>query len=157
PLWWKSGRASSGAKQLRGGNAMPDLTIGGVMIGGVGGGIVSVDDKAVAQGGCAVPVDADSVIFNGPDPALSAWVLRRYRISSGQLDTLDRRRVSFIAAAGGRYAVQSPDVGLFANFPLAEDGRFSDPNMRMSLTDEDGRGAATPDGLIALCPDPSCA
>ena len=129
---------------------MPVLTGRGQVVAGVGGGTVSIDNQPVAPGGCAVALDDDTLLFGGPDPDPAlGWVLRRYDLPTGVFTRVNPAGPNFLAAGGGIYAAQaSAPVGLYASIPFAA-------GSVMSLTITDSRGAASPDGYLALCDDPS--
>lgn len=126
---------------------MPDLNGRGQIGAGVAGGRISIDNVDIAAGGCACWLTDDILIWGGPDPS-GNWVLRSYDQRTRTFATIGTN-ATFLAAGDGRYAAFGP--------ALSTNGwPFAPPTSRSALTITDGRGAANPDGLIALCDDQSC-
>jgi hypothetical protein len=127
---------------------VPEINGLGRLGAGVAGGTISIDNGAIASGGGACWMDDDNLVFGGPS-AGGGWYFRKYTVSTKTFTDIDPNGPNFVAAGGGRYAFQGAAL-------VTNGWPFTPATSRMSLCITDGRGAANPEGLVALCTDGSC-
>lgn len=121
---------------------MPRLNPSNVVIASGLNGPVSIGRTEVAQGGVAVPRDAQRVVFAGA--RADRWVLQDVAMGESPR-LLEERAAQFIAAGGGHYlASENWGAGLFGTIPV--------PSQYPCLTPAatDNRGAASDDGTFAI-------